>query len=104
MWNFHVDDSAKGRYDMILDTDILTDLGLNLKLYDNVIESDDGHFKVSTALMVNIGSYEFEDFNTGNITPEELFMDAYAEKIYDQVRTSTKQLRVILDAKYKGHI
>ena len=30
-WNCHVDDSAKGRYDMILGRDILTKLGLNLE-------------------------------------------------------------------------
>ena len=33
----HVDDSAKGRYDMILGRDLLTELVLNLKLSDNVI-------------------------------------------------------------------
>ena len=32
MWNLHVDDSTKGRYDMILGRDILTELGLHLKL------------------------------------------------------------------------
>ena len=31
MWNCHVDDSANGRYDMILGRDLLTELGLNLK-------------------------------------------------------------------------
>ena len=30
-WNFHVDDSAKGRYNMILGRDISTELVLNLK-------------------------------------------------------------------------
>ena len=30
-WNCHVDDSAKGGYDMILGGYILTELGLNLK-------------------------------------------------------------------------
>ena len=32
MLKFHVDDSARGRYDMILGRDISTKLGLNLKL------------------------------------------------------------------------
>ena len=31
-WSFHVDDFAKGRYNMILGQDLLTELGLNLKL------------------------------------------------------------------------
>ena len=30
-WNYHVYDSSKGRYDIILGRYILTDLGLNLK-------------------------------------------------------------------------
>ena len=30
-WKCHVDDSAKGRYNMILGRDILTELGFNLK-------------------------------------------------------------------------
>ena len=30
-WNFHVDDSAKGRYDMVLDRELLTALSLNIK-------------------------------------------------------------------------
>ena len=30
-WNFHVDNSAKGRYDTILGRDLLTAFGLNFK-------------------------------------------------------------------------
>ena len=29
-WNCHVDDSSKGRYDMVLGRDLLTYLGLNI--------------------------------------------------------------------------
>ena len=36
-WNWHVDDSDKVRYDMILGRDSLTGLVLNLKLSDHVI-------------------------------------------------------------------
>ena len=38
IWNCHVDDSAKGRYDMILGRNILKALGLNLKFSDHVIK------------------------------------------------------------------
>ena len=31
-WKCHVDESAKGRYDIILGQDVLIELGLNLKL------------------------------------------------------------------------
>ena len=36
-WKFYVDDSNKCRYDMILGQDLLTELGLNLKLSEHVI-------------------------------------------------------------------
>ena len=41
MWNYHVDDPYKGRYDMISGRKLLTVLGLNIKLFDNVIEAND---------------------------------------------------------------
>ena len=51
--------------------------------------------------MVDLGTYIFKDFNTGKITPEELFTNAYVKEVYksEHVRTATKKLRVILDAK-----
>ena len=102
-WNCHVDDLAKGRYDIILGRDILTTLGLNLKLLDHVIEADSGTFKGSTSPMVDMGTYEFKDLNTEKITLKEYFTNSYAEEIYesDQFRTSNKRLNVILDAKYE---
>ena len=53
-WSFHVDDSAKGSYYMILGRDILIDLGLNLKLSSNVIEAYDGTIKGSMEPMVDL--------------------------------------------------
>ena len=38
--NFHVDDSDKGRYDMILGIDLLIALLLNIKLYEHITEAD----------------------------------------------------------------
>ena len=69
-WNFHVDESGKGRYDMILVQDILTELGLNLKFSEHVIKEYGGKFKVSTTPMVDLGTYVFKYLNTGKITPE----------------------------------
>ena len=68
--NCHVDDSAKGKYYMILGRDLLTALGLNLKVCDHGIEAYGAHFKVYAAPMVGMGMYEFKDLNTGEITPE----------------------------------
>ena len=58
--NCQVDDSSKGRYDMILRRDILTALGLNLELCDHVIEADDGTFKGYTTPMFDLVPYEFK--------------------------------------------
>ena len=69
-WNFHVDKSAKVRYDMILVRDIPTNLGLNIKLSDRIIEAYYGPFKGSTSPMVDLGTYEFKYSNTGKFTPE----------------------------------
>ena len=44
-WECHVYDSAKGRYDIILGRDMLTELGLNLKFSQHVIKVDYGPFK-----------------------------------------------------------
>ena len=54
---------------MILGRDLLTKSGLNIKLSENVIESDDGPFNRSTTPMVDLGTYIFKYLNTGKITP-----------------------------------
>ena len=53
--------------------------------------------------MVDLGKYIFKDLNTRKSKPEEQFTDAYLKGVYElaHVRAATKQLRVILDAKYK---
>ena len=62
---------------MILGKDILTKLGLNLKLSEHIIRADYGPFKGSTTPMVDLGMYLFKVLNTGKITSEESFTNAY---------------------------
>ena len=81
-WECHMDDSAKGRYDMILGQDILTELVLNLKFSEHVIKADDGTFKGSTAPMVHLGMYIFKDLNTEKITPKESFKNDCIKELY----------------------
>ena len=64
-----MDESAKGKYDMILGKDILTALVLNLKLSEQIIKSYGGTLKGSMAPMVDLSKYGFNDLNTGEITP-----------------------------------
>ena len=70
-WNFNVDDSSKGVYNMILGRDLLKDLVMNLKFFNNAIEADDVPFIGSMEFMVDLGTYEFKDLKTGMITPDE---------------------------------
>ena len=102
-WRCHVDDSAKGGYNMVLGRDILKELVLNLKLSEHVIKADDGPLNGSTTSMVDLGTYIFTGLNTGKISPEGSFTNAYFVEVYESehVCNSTKVLRVILDAKYE---
>ena len=50
--------------------DLLPILGINLKLCNHVIKEGDGPFKESTARMVDLGTYWFNDLNTENIKTE----------------------------------
>ena len=70
-----MDDSAKGRYNIILVQDILTELGLNLKFSEHVIKADYVPFTGSTTPMVDLGTYIFKYLNT----PKELFTNACVE-------------------------
>ena len=69
-WKYHVDESIKGGYDMILRQHLLTELGFNLKFSYHIIRSDYGPFKGFTEIMVDLGTYEFKNLNTGKHTPE----------------------------------
>ena len=66
----HVDYSAKGRYNMILGKYLLTELGLNLKFSEYVLEANDVPFKESTTSVVDLGMYVFKYLNIEEITPE----------------------------------
>ena len=54
MWKCHVDNSAKGRYNIILEWYLWSELELNLKLSDHVIGADDGYVKESMEPMVDV--------------------------------------------------
>ena len=59
MCNFHVGDSVKGRYDMILGRNLLTVLGLNSKFSTHTIEGDYKTLKESITPTVDLGTHEF---------------------------------------------
>ena len=76
--NCHVDESAKGRYYIILGKDLLTSSGFNLKLSYHNIKPYYGCFEGYTSPIVNFVMYEFKLKNAGKITSEELFTNSYA--------------------------
>ena len=53
--------------------------------------------------MVDLGMHKFKYLNTGKLTPEGSFMNAYTEEKYklEQIHPDNKRLRVILYAKYE---
>ena len=99
-----MDASSKGSYYTILGRYILTALGFNIKLSEHVNKVDDVPLKISSAPMVDSGTYEYQYLNTGEITPKELFMNSYVEEIYksEQFRTYTKLLCTVLYTKYEN--
>ena len=80
----HVDESAKGRYNMVLGQYLLTELGLNLKLSENIIEANYGPFKGSTTPKVNLGMYIFKDLNTGKLYQRNFLLMLTPKKYIDQ--------------------
>ena len=81
MWECHMDESAKGRYDMILGRYILTEVVLNLKHSKHAIKSGDGPLKRSTAPMIDLVMQKFKDLDIGKITSEEYFTSLYMEEL-----------------------
>ena len=66
---------------MILGWYLLTEIWLNLKWSEHVIEANDEPFKGYTTPTFDLGTYMFKDLNTDKITPEELFTNAYVEEV-----------------------
>ena len=64
MWNCHVDESAKNRYEMIIGRYILKLLGVNLKLSEHVIEAYYRPLKGPMTPMVDMGTYAYKILNT----------------------------------------
>ena len=55
---------------MILDRDLLTALGLDLKISENVIHSGEGPYEGCSAPMVDVSNYEFKSLTYKIVKPE----------------------------------
>ena len=56
---FHVDESTKGRYGMILGIDLLIILVLDIDFYDNFIIGIEGPYEGYLEPMVDLSNYNF---------------------------------------------
>ena len=75
-----MDDSARGRYYMILGRNLFTELGLNIKFSKHVIEANDGPLIGSTAPMVDLGPYIFKYLNAGKLNTKNLLLTLTSKK------------------------
>ena len=77
---------------MILGRDMFTASVSNQKLSEHIIKADVGPLKELILPVVDFSTYKFKDLNTGEVTPEESFMNSYVDKIYESERVcaSTK--------------
>ena len=66
-WEFHMDDSDKDRYSIIIGRYILISLLLNINFSKRVIEAGGGPLKGYTSPMIYLGEYKFKYLNTVKI-------------------------------------
>ena len=69
---------------MILGQYLLTELVLNLKFSEHVIEADYGIFKGSTTPVVNLGTYIFKYLNTEKLHPKNCLLISTPKKYMSQ--------------------
>ena len=67
---YHVDESTNSKYDMILGRDLLTALGLDLKVYDNTIIFGEGPYEGCSKPMVDISNYDLKSITNETVKPE----------------------------------
>ena len=86
---------------MILGRDLLTALGTDLKLSENVIIGGEGPYKGCSSPMVDVSNYNFKSITEKTVKPEESFVNLYVDKCLESVNTikSTCRMRRILYAK-----
>ena len=97
-----MDDSTTGQYDMIIGRDLLTNLGIYLKVYKNSIDCGEGTYQGCTSPMINLDNYDSELVNR-KMRPflYESFLNAYVNECHESetVFTATKRVQTIPNAK-----
>ena len=102
-WKCHVDESTNGRYNMILDRDLITTLEMDIMFSDNVIIGADIKYEWCTATIVDVSNYWFISLSDKTVKPEEFFINSYFDKClkYKSVISSTWRMCRILYINYE---
>ena len=83
-WEWHVDESYEGLYEIILGRDLLTNLGLCLKISEQVIAGSGIPYEGCMSPMVDLNTYDYKYSHLKNqIKPEKMYMDAYTEEVFN---------------------
>ena len=90
-------------YDMILLTDLLTTLVLDWFFSENIIIGGGGTHEGCSAHMVDVSNYEFKSLMNKIFKPEESFIYLYVYECLESeiTITSTRRMRITLDAQYE---
>ena len=59
-WEFHVDDYAESRYNIILGVDLLMDCRLDLKLCEQAISRQEGPYEGFTEIVMGTITHEYK--------------------------------------------
>ena len=59
-WEFHVDDYAESRYNIILGIDLLMDCRLDLKFSEQTISRQEGPYEGFTEIVMGMITYEYK--------------------------------------------
>ena len=102
-WKFHVCNSDKGSYNIILGRNLLTTLGLDLKSFDSGIVGGDGPHEGCLAPMFDISNYDYKTLTDKIVKPEESFLNSCVNECFESEKriSQTRKMRIILDTKYK---
>ena len=86
---------------MILGRDILTALGIDLKLSENIIIGGDGTYEGYSTAMIDVRNYDFKPITEKIVEPEQYFINSYVDKylIFEGTIKSTRRIRSTLDTK-----
>ena len=105
IWKHSVDKSTNVRYDMILGRDLLTSLGLDLKVSKHIMIVSEVTYVGCSSPMVDVSNYNFTYITDKILKPEESFINSHVEKFLEsEIATSpTHRMCIISDTKFKSY-